>query len=590
MSETNQSGAGRREVAYRMFAAEFTDADYSYSESDEERAPNYVITPTGARANRLFVVGVLTEVEEVSDGVLRGRVVDPTGAFVLYAGQYQPDEQAFLEGVDSPTFVAVTGKARTFSPEDSDQVFTSIRPESISEVDAETRDRWTVQTAEQTVERVGWMATALTLGFSGEQLRDALVERGADDGLAHGIGLALSHYGTTPAYLDAVREMALDAARVVAGEKSEIDAHRLSPDADGEITAEQLTAKVNVETQDLASEPVSTPADSGAEAAVESTSESASKDEDDQPAGAEETTAVETEQSEPADTEPVNREVTATAGDTTGESTAGSPESTQPKATSEIETSEVETSETETSEVETSEVGTDTLEDESDEQATVGSEDVETDPVESPTETGDEDDLGDFEAGDFEPEEFELEEETREEIEEEYGTDFQTGTEVGSPGEAGVETPEEVDGQPPASGPEDTTTEPAQPEAETETDEQAAPTEPATEAESGEAVATDEQTAEAEPEADEPETGAEQDADEAPETGEPDADEPEDLQAAVVDLMGDLDTGDGADREDLIAEMNARYGTDRETVEDAIQDALMDGQCYEPNESSLKPI
>ena len=36
MSESEQSGAGRREVAYRIFAAEFDDADFSFSESDEE--------------------------------------------------------------------------------------------------------------------------------------------------------------------------------------------------------------------------------------------------------------------------------------------------------------------------------------------------------------------------------------------------------------------------------------------------------------------------------------------------------------------------------------------------------------------------
>ena len=71
------SGPGNREVAYRVFAAEFEDSTISHSESDEERAPNYVITPTGARANRLFVVGVLTEVEQVNEDMLRGRVVDP---------------------------------------------------------------------------------------------------------------------------------------------------------------------------------------------------------------------------------------------------------------------------------------------------------------------------------------------------------------------------------------------------------------------------------------------------------------------------------------------------------------------------------
>src|SRR6056297_3710147 len=78
MSADEQGGAGGREVAHRLFAAEYDEADFSYSESDEERAPNYVVTPTGARVNRLFVVGVLTEVEQVNEDVLRGRIVDPT--------------------------------------------------------------------------------------------------------------------------------------------------------------------------------------------------------------------------------------------------------------------------------------------------------------------------------------------------------------------------------------------------------------------------------------------------------------------------------------------------------------------------------
>ena len=120
------SGPGNREIARRLFAAEFDDASLSYSESDEERAPNYVVTPTGARVNRLFAVGVLTEIEEVNEDSLRGRVVDPTGAFVTYAGQYQPDEHAFLSRAEPPTFVALSGKARTFEPEDSDRVFTSV--------------------------------------------------------------------------------------------------------------------------------------------------------------------------------------------------------------------------------------------------------------------------------------------------------------------------------------------------------------------------------------------------------------------------------------------------------------------------------
>ncbi|MDL0142579.1 hypothetical protein PNR39_08020, partial [Halobacterium salinarum] len=154
-ADTDDDGErNRREVAYRLFAAEFDDADFSYAESDEERAPNYVVTPTGARVNRLFVVGVLTAVEAVNDDVVRARVVDPTGAFVVYAGQYQPEALAALEAAETPSFVAVTGKARTFEPDDADVVYTSVRPETVSEVDADTRDRWVVATAERTLSRV----------------------------------------------------------------------------------------------------------------------------------------------------------------------------------------------------------------------------------------------------------------------------------------------------------------------------------------------------------------------------------------------------------------------------------------------------
>ncbi|GGN16421.1 RPA family protein [Halarchaeum nitratireducens] len=227
-----------REVAWRLFAAEFDDADYQYAESDEERAPNYVVTPTGARVNRLFAVGVLTSVEQVNEDVVRARVVDPTGAFVVYAGQYQPDALASLENADVPSFVAVTGKARTFSPEDSEQVYTSIRPESVNAVTSETRDRWVVTAAERTLARVSTFADALDMPERGDELTDALVARDVPYGLASGISHAIDHYGTTPAYLAAVRELALDASRVVAGERDEVEALALAPNEGGGTDAD----------------------------------------------------------------------------------------------------------------------------------------------------------------------------------------------------------------------------------------------------------------------------------------------------------------------------------------------------------------
>lgn len=222
--------SGDREVAHRLFAAEYTDATYSYSESDEERAPNYVVTPTGVRANRLFVAGVLTEVSPAGESMLRARVADPTGAFVVYAGQYQPDAMTFLDSVTPPVFVGVTGKARTFSPEDADVVYTSIRPEVITEVDSDTRDRWTVSTAQRTLERIATLTGALRTDRSGEELTTVLTDAGVDPGLAAGIPIVIEQYGTTEAYLADLQRLSLDALGLVAGEIDAVDELSRAPD------------------------------------------------------------------------------------------------------------------------------------------------------------------------------------------------------------------------------------------------------------------------------------------------------------------------------------------------------------------------
>ncbi|ARS89157.1 RPA family protein [Natrarchaeobaculum aegyptiacum] len=144
-----------REVARRVFASEFNDSTYTFKESDDERAPNYALLPTGDRANRVFIVGTLTETEDVGEDseYWRGRVVDPTGTFFVYAGQYQPEAAAVLRDTEPPAYVSVVGKPRTYEPEDG-TINVSVRPESIAVVDAGTRDRWVVETAERTLERI----------------------------------------------------------------------------------------------------------------------------------------------------------------------------------------------------------------------------------------------------------------------------------------------------------------------------------------------------------------------------------------------------------------------------------------------------
>ncbi len=144
-----------REVARRAFAAEFNDATYTFKESDDDRAPVYSLLPTGERANRVFVVGTLTETEDVGDDseYWRGRIVDPTGTFFAYAGQYQPEATSVLRETETPEYVAVVGKPRSYET-DEGEVNVSLRPESITVVDDDTRNRWVVETADRTLDRI----------------------------------------------------------------------------------------------------------------------------------------------------------------------------------------------------------------------------------------------------------------------------------------------------------------------------------------------------------------------------------------------------------------------------------------------------
>ncbi|WP_256393313.1 RPA family protein [Natronoarchaeum rubrum] len=149
------SDAPSREVARRAFASEFNDSSYTFKESDDERAPVYALLPTGERANRVFFVGTLTEKEDIGEDneYWRGRIVDPTGTFFVYAGQYQPDAAAMLRDLEPPAYVSVVGKPRTYETDEGD-VNVSVRPESITVVDADVRDRWVVETAQRTLDRI----------------------------------------------------------------------------------------------------------------------------------------------------------------------------------------------------------------------------------------------------------------------------------------------------------------------------------------------------------------------------------------------------------------------------------------------------
>lgn len=144
-----------REVAHRIFATEFRESNLQAREGQDQYSPQYLLTPTGAKCNRVFVVGTLTEKEDVGTEAefWRARIVDPTGAFFVYAGQYQPEAAQVLARTTPPEFIAVVGKPTTYTTKEGN-VITSIRPESLQVVDAATRDRWVMDTAMHTARRL----------------------------------------------------------------------------------------------------------------------------------------------------------------------------------------------------------------------------------------------------------------------------------------------------------------------------------------------------------------------------------------------------------------------------------------------------
>jgi RPA family protein len=208
-----------REVAWRIFAFEFNRSNLYYSEGDE-RAPNYIITPTGVRCNRLFVVGVVTEIENIGaeNNLWRARIADPTGVFTVYAGQYQPEAAIFLSELNVPAYVSVVGKARKYEPGDG-SVYTSIRPEEINHADEKLRDRWVLDTAERTLERIRIMEDALSSGLSGNELKDYLLKKGTNAALADGAVRAIGHYKNLDRLLSELKNALVRAIETVLSER-----------------------------------------------------------------------------------------------------------------------------------------------------------------------------------------------------------------------------------------------------------------------------------------------------------------------------------------------------------------------------------
>ncbi len=167
-------------------------------------SPNYLVTPSGALCNRVFVSGVLVGVEEAGGGMVRGLVSDPTGLFRVYAGDYQSEVRDVLMELEPPVYVGVTGKAGGYR-KDSGEFLASVRPEVVAVVEERARVNWAINTAWRTVERMKVLRMAVDSGVDGRgRLMDYLVDSGVRKPLARGVSIAVDHYEVDLGLLESV--------------------------------------------------------------------------------------------------------------------------------------------------------------------------------------------------------------------------------------------------------------------------------------------------------------------------------------------------------------------------------------------------
>lgn len=150
----------KRESAKRIFAREFnqTKFDIKFDESDD-KSPTFIISPTGALANRILIAGIMTAKEKKTDKnvLYTGKVNDNTGDFRIVASHFNPSAQQQMAAIkETPVFVTVIGKPTIYKREDG-RIFTTVRIEDIVITDKLTRDLWTLDTAKATYNRIALM-------------------------------------------------------------------------------------------------------------------------------------------------------------------------------------------------------------------------------------------------------------------------------------------------------------------------------------------------------------------------------------------------------------------------------------------------
>jgi uncharacterized protein len=145
-----------RELAWRVLASEVQSAS-AEERGSGEKSPSYLISPLGARMNRVLMTGTITPTEAAGPGpgagFARARLTDPTGVLPVTAGSYQPQGKADLERLTGPAQVLVVGKVTRYRGGSLAPVV-SVRAETVLPVADNDYRTLTAEAANQTLARL----------------------------------------------------------------------------------------------------------------------------------------------------------------------------------------------------------------------------------------------------------------------------------------------------------------------------------------------------------------------------------------------------------------------------------------------------
>lgn len=148
----------QRQPAKKVFAPVFQDATHHFTaDSDRDNAPQYLLLPTGERANRVHICGTLVDAGSEGDDFAWGTVEGPSGErFSLNAGRYQEKAQRILRTIEPPLMVAATGKARV-----DNNGYAVIQATYLSQVTDADWDLWVSRAGHATIRRIEAMANGV---------------------------------------------------------------------------------------------------------------------------------------------------------------------------------------------------------------------------------------------------------------------------------------------------------------------------------------------------------------------------------------------------------------------------------------------